>query len=265
MGTAEAGSGGAPTAIMDRIALVLDSFDGPGRLTLAQVTRRTGLPRSTAHRLLERMVDLRWLSRDGSSYELGTRLMELGSLAVEQNHLHGAALPVLHELHRVTGHVVHLGILDGGDVVYLAKVGARGPAVPESRVGGRLAAAASPLGRTLLADAARPENSAPAAVDPALIRIRDEGIAFVNAGPIRGIGAPVALNGSAIAAISICAPAAVLKLDHNAAAPVRIAANTITRRLSAESGHCAVAPILQRRDQLRAMPTVAPRARLQYA
>jgi len=45
-----------PSAVIDRVSLVLDAFDGPGRLTLAQVVRRTGLPRSSAHRMLERLV-----------------------------------------------------------------------------------------------------------------------------------------------------------------------------------------------------------------
>ncbi len=49
----------APTAILERVSLVLDTFDGPGRLTLAQVVKRTGLPRSSAHRILERLVDMR--------------------------------------------------------------------------------------------------------------------------------------------------------------------------------------------------------------
>ena len=33
-----------PSAVIDRISLVLDAFEGPGRLTLAQIVRRTGLP-----------------------------------------------------------------------------------------------------------------------------------------------------------------------------------------------------------------------------
>jgi IclR helix-turn-helix domain len=37
-----------PSAVIDRVSLVLDAFDGPGRLTLAQIVRRTGLPRSSA-------------------------------------------------------------------------------------------------------------------------------------------------------------------------------------------------------------------------
>ena len=46
-----------PSAVIDRVSLVLDAFDGPGRLTLAQIVRRTGLPRSSAHRMLERLVN----------------------------------------------------------------------------------------------------------------------------------------------------------------------------------------------------------------
>jgi len=101
-----------PTAVIDRVSLVLEAFDGPGRLTLAQLVRRTGLPRSSAHRMLERLVALRWLRRSGRDYELGMRLVELGSLAVHQDRLHRAATPLLHELHRATGLVVHLAVLD---------------------------------------------------------------------------------------------------------------------------------------------------------
>ena len=126
-----------PSAVIDRMTLVLDSFDGPGRLTLAQIVRRTGLPRSSAHRMLERLVQLRWLRRSGRDYELGMRLVELGSLAVHQDRLVRAATPLLHELHRATGLVVHLAVLDGADVVYLDKIGDRMTAAIPTRVGGR--------------------------------------------------------------------------------------------------------------------------------
>src|SRR5690349_24783386 len=114
-----------PSAVIDRVSLVLDAFDGPGRLNLAQIVRRTGLPRSSAHRLLERLVALRWLRRNGRDYELGMRLVELGSLAVHQDRLVRAARPLLGELHRATALVVHLAVLDGSDVVYLDKIGDR--------------------------------------------------------------------------------------------------------------------------------------------
>src|SRR6201995_5089658 len=125
-----------PNAVIERVSLVLDAFDGPGRLSLAQVVRRTGLPRSSAHRMLERLVQLRWLRRQGRDYELGMRLVELGSLAVHQDRLHRAASPLLGELHRATGLVVHLAVLDRPDVVYLEKVGDRMIAAIPTRVGG---------------------------------------------------------------------------------------------------------------------------------
>lgn len=250
----------APNQIMDRISLVLDAFEGPGRLTLAQTTMRTGLPRSTTHRLLERLVGLRWLTRDGNTYELGTRLMELGSLAVQQNRLYNAALPVLHELHRVTGHLVHLGILEGDDVVYLEKVGSRGAPATISRVGGRHPALQSPLGRALLAHT--PDLALPPG-DADLARVREHGVSYVRTAKICGIGVPIGSAGNAIAALSICAPNGQLPLDHRAAAPVRIAASSIAQSLS--MGPANIAPILQRQNQLRAMPTAAPRSHLQYA
>ena len=141
-----------PSAVIDRVSLVLDAFDGPGRLTLAQVVRRTGLPRSSAHRMLDRLVQLRWLRRDGRDYELGMRLVELGSLAVHQDRLHKAAAPLLQELHRATGLVVHLAVLDGTDVVYLDKVGDRMTAAIPTRVGGRQPAHCAAVGKAILAD-----------------------------------------------------------------------------------------------------------------
>ena len=140
-----------PSAVIDRISLVLDAFDGPGRLTLAQIVRRTGLPRSSAHRMLDRLVQLRWLRRSGRDYELGMRLVELGSLAVHQDRLVRAAAPLLGELHRATGLVVHLAVLDGPDVVYLEKVGDRMIAAIPTRVGGRQPAHCTAVGKAILA------------------------------------------------------------------------------------------------------------------
>src|SRR5690242_19687525 len=144
-------AGETPSAVIDRISLVLDSFDGPGRLTLAQIVRRTGLPRSSAHRMLERLVALRWLRRSGRDYQLGIRLVELGSLAVHQDRLHKSALPLLHELHRATGLVVHLAVLDGSDVFYLEKIGDRMTAAIPTRVGGRQPAHCTAVGKAILA------------------------------------------------------------------------------------------------------------------
>lgn len=250
-----------PTAVIDRISLVLDAFDGPGRLTLAQIVRRTGLPRSSAHRMLERLVQLRWLRRSGRDYELGMRLVELGSLAVHQDRLVRAAGPLLGELHRATGLVVHLAVLDGADVVYLDKVGDRMVGAIPTRVGGRQPAHCTAVGKAILAY--RDEetdidlgarltkysiSSAPQLATE-LAKVRAHGVAYEREESLLGFGcvaAPIGGPGEAqevIAAVSVCGPLNRMALDQRLAAPVRMTAMGVWRNV--EGGPQRVAPTLQ--------------------
>ena len=263
-----------PTAVIDRISLVLDAFDGPGRLTLAQIVRRTGLPRSSAHRMLERLVQLRWLRRSGRDYELGMRLVELGSLAVHQDRLVRAAGPLLGELHRATGLVVHLAVLDGPDVVYLEKMGDQ--RIP-TRVGCRQPAHCTAVGKAILAyrdEEAELDlrvrktkysisSSAQLAVE--LAKVRAHGVAFEREESLLGFGcvaAPIGGPGEAVAAVSVCGPMNRMMFDQRLTAPVRMTAMGIWRNV--EDGPQRVAPTLQPLRPLRpARP--APRPALQYA
>ncbi|MGB3697149.1 MAG: IclR family transcriptional regulator [Gordonia sp. (in: high G+C Gram-positive bacteria)] len=255
-----------PSAVLDRLTLVLDTFDGHARQSLAQIVRRTGLPRSSAHRMLERLVALRWLRREGREYELGMRLVELGSLAVHQDRLHRSALPFLHELQRMTGFVVHLGVLQDGDVVYLEKIGEHmGKALP-TRVGGRQPAHCTAIGKVLLAHA----DTSPAQVGPAsgelerktrysigsarhlvkeLQTVRERGLAVEREEAVPRFGCiavPVGEPGSAVAAVSICGPVDQLKLDNQLAAPLRMAAMGMWRNAGGD-------------DELRLTPTLQQR------
>lgn len=271
-----------PTAVIDRISLVLDAFDGPGRLTLAQIVRRTGLPRSSAHRMLERLVQLRWLRRSGRDYELGMRLVELGSLAVHQDRLVRAAGPLLGELHRATGLVVHLAVLDGADVVYLDKVGDRMLGATPTRVGGRQPAHCTAVGKAILAyrdeetdidlGARLTKYSISSAPQLAaeLAKVRAHGVAFEREESLLGFGcvaAPIGSPGEAVAAVSVCGPLNRMALDQRLAAPVRMTAMGVWRNV--EGGPQRVAPTLQ---PLRPLPSLRPqhpaparRPALQYA
>jgi DNA-binding IclR family transcriptional regulator len=264
-------AGETPSAVIDRVSLVLDAFDGPGRLTLAQIVRRTGLPRSSAHRMLERLVQLRWLRRSGRDYELGMRLVELGSLAVHQDRLHKAAIPKLHELHAATGLVVHLAVLEGPDVVYMEKVGNRMTAAIPSRVGGRQLAHCTALGKAMLAFAdeggtaldadllprqTKYSISTPAQLRNELLKVRSRGIAFDREESLPGFGcvaAPIGDLGEAVAAISVCGPMNRMMFDQRLVAPVRIAAMGIWRAV--DCGPVRVAPTLQQMRPLRGGPT----------
>ncbi len=258
-----------PSAVIDRVSLLLDAFDGPGRLTLAQLVRRTGLPRSSVHRMLERLVQLRWLRRDGRDYELGTRLVELGSLAVHQDRLHAAALPMLHELHRATGLVVHLSILDGSDVVYLEKIGAGMGAAVATRIGGRQPAHCTASGKailayrgetldgfTALARKTRYSIGSAAQLRPELDKVRGHGVAFDREELQQGIGcvaAPIGGIGDAVAAVSVSGPMPRMTFDQRLVAPVRMTAMGIWRNV--ENGPTRVAPTLQPIRPLRGGPS----------
>jgi DNA-binding IclR family transcriptional regulator len=272
--TAAAADSATPSAVIDRISLVLDAFEGPGRLTLAQIVRRTGLPRSSAHRMLERLVQLRWLRRNGRDYELGMRLVELGSLAVHQDRLVRAARPLLGELHRATGLVVHLGVLDGSDVVYLDKVGDRVVGALPTRVGGRQPAHCSALGKAMLAYSDEGEvdlqvrktkysisTSSQLVIE--LAKVRAHGVAFEREESLLGFGcvaAPIGSPGEAVAAVSVCGPMSRMKFDQRLTAPVRMTAMGIWRNV--EDGPQRVAPTLQ---PLRPLLPRGPRPALQYA
>jgi DNA-binding IclR family transcriptional regulator len=272
-----------PTAVIDRISLVLDAFEGPGRLTLAQIVRRTGLPRSSAHRMLERLVQLRWLRRSGRDYELGMRLVELGSLAVHQDRLVRAAGPLLGELHRATGLVVHLAVLDGPDVVYLEKIGDRMIDAIPTRVGGRQPAHCTAVGKAILAycdqDACQDAQvdlqirktrysiscSAQLAVE--LAKVRAHGVAFEREESLLGFGcvaAPIGSPGEAVAAVSVCGPMSRMMFDQRLTAPIRMTAMAIWRNV--EDGPQRVAPTLQPlRPLLPQHPRPVARPALQYA
>jgi DNA-binding IclR family transcriptional regulator len=227
--------------------------------------------------MLERLVQLRWLRRSGRDYELGMRLVELGSLAVHQDRLVRAAGPLLAELHRATGLVVHLAVLDGPDVVYLEKVGDRMTGALPTRVGARQPAHCTAVGKAILAYSdedtavdlrARKTKysiatSSQLAVE--LAKVRAHGVAFEREESLPGFGCVAAPIGSpgeateAIAAVSVCGPMNRMMFDQRLAAPVRMTAMAIWRNV--EDGPQRVAPTLQPLRPLRP----APRPALQFA
>jgi DNA-binding IclR family transcriptional regulator len=141
-----------PVSMVERMTLVLDAFDvASPRLTLTELTARTGLPRSTTHRILEQLVELRWLEHSGQSYALGMRALELGGLAVAHHELRDIATPLLGELHQRTGAVASLVVLDRRDVVFVDRYGRGLSSDVVTRVGGRAPAHATAAGKAMLA------------------------------------------------------------------------------------------------------------------
>lgn len=260
----------APSNVIDRVSRVLDAFDGTGSLTLAQVVRRTGLPRSSAHRMLERLVILRWLRRDGFDYELGIRLVELGNLALHQDRIHRAAIPLLRDLHRATGLVVHLAVLNGPEVVYLEKIGDQVVAAIPTRVGGRQPAHCTAVGKAMLAyndsavvDLAHRRTRFSVATNSQMAaeldKVRAHGVAFEREESVRGFGcvaAPIGPVGEAVAAVSVCGPLAQISFDRRLVTPVLMTATAIWRNAEAVREHAT--PMLVRPLRGPGAPHTAP-------
>lgn len=141
-----------PPSMVERITLIMDLFERPyAVLTLEEVAGRTGLPRSTAHRILDQLVRVRWLEHLTTGYLLGPRALGLGGREGGHSALRAAAAPVLHQLALRTGLVAHLAVLEDAEVYYLDKVGGRFAVDVPSRVGGSAPAHCTALGKAILA------------------------------------------------------------------------------------------------------------------
>jgi DNA-binding IclR family transcriptional regulator len=140
------------TSALERVLLLLDAFTADDHeLTLAELVRRTDLPKSTVHRMLGELVGLRLLERSGPGYRLGGRLFELGMRASVERGLMEVAIPYMEDLYERTHETVHLGVREGTEVVYVAKIGGHRQAAAPSRVGGRMPLYCTALGKALLA------------------------------------------------------------------------------------------------------------------
>lgn len=235
------------TSIGKAFAL-LDAFtDELPSLGASELARRSGVPKSTAHRLLAFLETSGYVERVGTNYRLGRRLFELGSRIsyCRPRGLRDLALPYLAELYERSHQVVHLAVLDGTDVLYLEKLfGHRHVRMP-SHVGGRVPAACCGLGKAMLAfsDAAAVDAAVAVGLRPRtpytlssesvfraeLAQIRAEGVAYDREEVAVGltcVAAPILKHGIAVAALSVAGPSGAFDPTLHATA-VRRAANAI--------------------------------------
>lgn len=207
--------------VLGRIASIMEAFDGSQQiLGLGDLSERTGLPKSTLHRLGEQLCQVGWMERDAGGYRLGMRMFELGNLAVEENSLYEAALPHLQALAAKSGMSVHLAILDQAEVVQLEKV-MNGPPRLTARRGSRQPAYCTAVGKAIAAyddDALRTILSSPMkrrtdntitepfAFRAELSRIRKTGVAF-DRGELHEefvcVAAPIGQSGDMLGAVSV--------------------------------------------------------------
>jgi DNA-binding IclR family transcriptional regulator len=121
-------------------------------LSVTQIARRARLHPATASRLVAELAAHGLLAREPDrQVRVGVRLWELALRASPALGLREAAMPFMEDAHAVLGHHVQLGVLDGGDVLFLERLSAPGAVSNYTRVAGRLPLHVSSSGLVLLA------------------------------------------------------------------------------------------------------------------
>lgn len=241
--------------VLNRAVDILTAFThGPGTsLSLAEIARRTGLPKPTLHRILAALEVLGLVEKNPTGYQLGIRLFELGEHVSRKQKLREAALPFMQDLYEASHDTVHLAVLDGTDVVYLERIRGHRQFNVASRVGGRLPAYATGVGKAMLAfdpDAAKMVMTIPlvartpytisshSLLVEELAHIRQAGISYdreENAIGVACVAAPILLDDRVIGAVSVSCSAPRLDVERYAPA-VKAAALGIRRSLSHSPG-----------------------------
>ncbi|GAB7007158.1 IclR family transcriptional regulator [Nocardioides sp. AN3] len=234
--------------VLGKAVAILRSFTPEDQvLSLAELVRRTGLPKGSAHRLAADLVGYQLLDKVAGGYRLSGGLFELGMRASAERTLLELAMPFLQDLYERTHETVHLGVTDGQAVVYVAKIGGHRQARTPSRIGGRMPLHCTAIGKVLLAHAepvvrnevltSPLERRTPhTIVAPGLLRrqldaVLEKGVAYEREESTPGllcVAAPVLdpHGGTALAAISVTGPVGRFRPDSHTAA-VRAAAQAL--------------------------------------
>jgi len=122
-------------------------------ISLKEISEKTGLHPSTAHRILNDLAAGRFVDRpQAGSYRLGMRLLELGNLVKARLDVREAAIGPMRELHRVTHQAVNLSVRQGDEIVYIERTYSERSGMQVVRaVGGRAPLHLTSVGKLFLA------------------------------------------------------------------------------------------------------------------
>lgn len=126
-------------------------------LGIADIADELGMSRSTTHRYVITLLALGYLEQGASrKYRLGLRVTDLGMSALNSTGLREHAQPYLEELRQRTSYSVSLAVLDGPEILYVDRARSfrrgQGQAGPDVRIGSRLPASCTAMGKLLLAN-----------------------------------------------------------------------------------------------------------------
>ena len=222
---------------IDRALSILEAVSESGDgITVAELTRRLGLPFSTVHRLTSHLAYRGYLEHDPLTrrYTLGMKVLLLRGRLLRTARLEDRGYPALRQLARLTGETSHLAVLHDGQVVYVRTAEGPGATLLYTPPGKQAPAHCTALGKAMLAhldpDEVRRivETRGLPAFTPNTItrldqlleqleRIRREGYATDSEESelgIRCVAAPIFGHwGGVVAAVSVAGPAGRLTVD----------------------------------------------------
>ena len=197
-------------------------------MTLSEIAAQTDLTRATVRRFLHTLIEIGYVRTDGRAFELTPRVLELGFGYLSALSLPEIAQPHLDAFSRETGESSSMSVLDGNDIVYVARAAVRRIMSVSISVGTRFTAYTTSMGRVLLAatDVALPEaleRPTPRAISRAtdlraeLARVREQGYSLVDQELEIGLislAVPVKSEaGATIAAINVSVAAGAHSLE----------------------------------------------------
>jgi IclR family pca regulon transcriptional regulator len=209
---------------------VIEAFrEARPRLTITDVSNETGLDRATARRCLLTLAELGYAAYDGKFFELTPKILRLGHAYLSATPLPTLVQPYLDKLSETVGQSASASVLDGAEIVYVARAAQKRVMSINLMPGSRLPAYCASMGRVLLA--ALPEAEArsiietsdrrantpftrtePDALMEELARVRRQGFALIDQEleiGLRSIAVPLEnARGRVVAALNIGAPAA---------------------------------------------------------
>jgi IclR family pca regulon transcriptional regulator len=227
---AEAKSGGRVLRDVDRMGgfakglMVIEAFgQGRNRLTIAEVARLSGLDRASARRCLLTLVEMQYASTDDRYFELTPRILRLGHSYLSAS-LPRLMKPSLDHLADQLHESCSAAVLDGTEVVYIARSSHHRIVGAGLHAGSRLPAYCTSLGRVLLASLPQPQAkqvieasnrqkltertlSTVKALMSEIDRVREQGYSFIDQeleSNSRSVAVPIRnFAGNTVAAVTV--------------------------------------------------------------
>lgn len=145
------GSDAFVEAFAKGLAVIAAFGDSEGALTMAELSKRTGLPRAGVRRLLLTLVELGFAKEHEGRYALTPRVLRLGYAYLSSLTFRDVAQPAIEALARECDEIVAVSVLDGDDVSYVARAEPSSVLRRSLTIGSRIPAFCTSMGRVLLA------------------------------------------------------------------------------------------------------------------